>query len=91
MCDLSIRSGHLLKVVPRSPTRLCCRRGSLLVTIEGDSIDYQLLQGDELVLPRKGSTVIEGEATFRLCEPDRRRGILRDFLTGLTAKASSGT
>lgn len=68
MCELFLRSGNLLKVVPLEATRLHCRKGHLLITIPSDLTDHQLEQGDELLLPRNESIVIEGDATFVLSD-----------------------
>lgn len=68
MCELSLRSGNLLKVVPLAATRLYCRKGHLLITIPGDLTDHQLERGDELLLPPNESILIEGEATFWLSD-----------------------
>lgn len=68
MCELSLKSGNLLKVVPLAATRLYCRKGHLLITIPGDLTDHQLERGDELLLPPNESILIEGEATFWLSD-----------------------
>lgn len=68
MCELSLRSGNLLKLVPQAATRLYCRKGHLLITIPGDLTDHQLERGDELLLPPNESILIEGEATFWLSD-----------------------
>lgn len=62
--DLSIRRGHIVRLVPKRPLLLCCRQGALLVTIQGDLADYQLADRDELSLPSNRVVLVEGEGTF---------------------------
>lgn len=45
---------------------LRCKRGILLITIEGDALDHQLTEGEILWLPRHKLCLVEGDATFVL-------------------------
>ena len=64
--EISLRQGHLLRLYPKAPMRLNCRRGCLLVTVQRDFVDHELHPGDELQLPAACSVLLDGTGTFSL-------------------------
>lgn len=46
----------------------------MLITIEGDALDYQLTEGGKLLLPSRRLCLVEGDATFVLALEPRGCG-----------------
>ncbi|MEN9481498.1 MAG: hypothetical protein RLZZ298_2893 [Pseudomonadota bacterium] len=64
--EQSIQADCIGKIFLKHPGMLRCRRGVLLITIEGDALDYQLTEGSELLLPSRRLCLVEGGGTFVL-------------------------
>lgn len=71
--DLTVQSGCLAKFVLKHPAVLRSRCGAMLVTVEGDPVDYLLAGGEELRLPSRKIVLIEGDAIFMLYRASGRR------------------
>lgn len=64
--ELSIQTDCIGKIRLKHPGMLRCKHGVLLITIEGDAVDYQLAEGGGLLLPSRRLCLVEGDATFVL-------------------------